>query len=101
VHSAIQTSPIEQRLLPKNYRFERDRRDNNKIRAMSPTILLRIRTGNTWELRLETDGRIDAGTGVEPGKTISVFQIDTEHCAIAVIQVHPMPANPFAKRSGQ
>ncbi|MEB0134716.1 transporter [Actimicrobium sp. CCC2.4] len=38
--------------------LERTRRDTNKTRVMTTPILLRIGTGATWELRVETDGRI-------------------------------------------
>ena len=38
--------------------IERTRRDTYKTRAMSTPVLLRIGTGDAWELRVETDGRI-------------------------------------------
>ncbi|EGF32095.1 hypothetical protein IMCC9480_2968 [Oxalobacteraceae bacterium IMCC9480] len=38
--------------------IERTRRDANRTRTMSTPVLLRIGTGDAWELRVETDGRM-------------------------------------------
>ena len=38
--------------------IERTRRDTTKTHTMTTPVLLRIGTGATWELRVETDGRL-------------------------------------------